>query len=67
MGTNVGVSAPVSDAGLPSGSSSGSKKKRGNKGKSTVNIDDTDNLLIPGRAECECQGNHGEKQRGRGG
>eukprot|EP00026_Physarum_polycephalum_P002893 Phypoly_transcript_02902.p1 GENE.Phypoly_transcript_02902~~Phypoly_transcript_02902.p1 ORF type:complete len:771 (+),score=108.44 Phypoly_transcript_02902:123-2435(+) len=35
---------------------SSARKKRGNKGKSSVNVDDADHLLLPGRAECECQG-----------
>ena len=56
----------TSNADAGHSATSGSKKKRGNKGRSTVSIDDTDNLLIPGRAECECQGNNERRRKVRG-
>lgn len=54
-GANVGGNIGYVESSVPSSSSGSSKKKRG-KGKASVGIDDTENLLIPGRAECECQG-----------
>lgn len=35
---------------------SGNKKKRGGKGKGVTKLEDVENLLLPGRVECDCQG-----------
>lgn len=38
------------------GTNAAQKKKRSNKGKGITKLEDVDNLLVPGRVECECQG-----------